>query len=178
MNFYDLWRYAKDAGAQDGETEGQCFNKELLMSTLAGVTDTSASEAETFNTPVRVSYSWLDAYMRALGIVPSGGGTATGGALYSFADYAAAAERTKTTAQGQTIAVWQDYVAGTDPADSNSVFTAGLTITNGVPYIYWTPDLGRDERDYIIYGREDLTSGSWGPTNAASRFFKVEVRMK
>ena len=178
VNFYDLWRYAKDAGAQDGETEGQCFNKELLMSTLAGVTDTSASEAETFNTPVRVSYSWLDAYMRALGIVPSGGGTATGGALYSFADYAAAAERTKTTAQGQTIAVWQDYVAGTDPADSNSVFTAGLTITNGVPYIYWTPDLGRDERDYIIYGREDLTSGSWGPTNAASRFFKVEVRMK
>ena len=178
VNFYDLWRYAKDAGAQDGETEGQCFNKELLMSTLAGVTDTSASEAETFNTPVRVSYSWLDTYMRALGIVPSGGGTATGGALYSFADYAAAAERTKTTAQGQTIAVWQDYVAGTDPADSNSVFTAGLTITNGVPYIYWTPDLGRDVRDYIIYGREDLSSGSWGPTNAASRFFKVEVRMK
>lgn len=183
VNFYDLWRYAKDAGAQDAasqndETEGQCFNEELLMSTLAGVTDNSASEAETFNTPVRVSHSWLDAYMRALGIVPSGGGTATGGALYSFADYAAAAERTKTTAQGQTIAVWQDYVAGTDPADSNSVFTAGLTITNGVPYIYWTPDLGQDERDYIIYGREDLTSGSWGPTNAASRFFKVEVRMK
>ena len=178
VNFYDLWRYAKDAGAQDGETEGQCFNEELLMSTLAGVTDNSTSETETFNTPVRVPYAWLDAYMGALGIVPSGGGTGAGDATYSFANYAAAAERMKTTAQGQTIAVWQDFVAGTDPADSNSVFTAGVTITNGVPYIYWTPDLGRDKRDYVVYGREDLTSGSWGPTNAASRFFKVEVRMK
>ena len=178
VNFYDLWRYAKDAGAQDGETEGQCFNEELLMSVLAGVTDNSASEAETFNTPVRVSYSWLNTYMQDLGFTPSGGGTATGGALYSFADYAAAAERTKTTARGQTISVWQDFVAGTDPADSNSVFTASVSVTNGIPYIFWTPDLGTDERDYIIYGREDLTGGSWGPTNAASRFFKVEVRMK
>ena len=182
VNFYDLWLYAKDAGAETAanegeETEGQCFNEELLMAVLAGVTDNSTSETETFNTPVRVPYSWLARYMQNMGFAPSAG-TTTGGATYSFADYAAAAETTKTTAHGQTISAWQDYVAGTDPADSNSVFTAGVTITNGVPYIYWTPDLGRDERDYIVYGREDLTSGSWGPTNAASRFFKVEVRMK
>ncbi len=178
VNFYDLWRYAKDAGAQDGETEGQCFNEELLMSTLAGVTDASTSECETFNAPVRVPYAWLDAYMGALGFSPSVGGTDASETTYSFFDHAAAAESTKTTAQGQTIAVWQDYVAGTDPTNSNSVFRAGLSITNGVPYIYWTPDLGRDERDYVVYGRESLQDGTWGPTNSASRFFKVEVRMK
>jgi len=183
VNFYDLWLYAKDAGAataasQGQETEAQCLNEELLMSTLAGVTDGSTSETETFNTPVRVPYSWLDAYMRDLGFTPSGGGSAAGGATYSFADYAAAAGRTKTTAQGQVISVWQDYVAGTDPSDSNSVFRASVSVTNGIPYISWTPDRGTDERDYIVYGREDLSSGSWGPTNAASRFFKVEVRMK
>ena len=183
VNFYDLWRYAKDAGMQDAasqndETEGQCFNEELLMSTLTGVTDASTSECETFNAPVRVPYAWLDAYMGALGFSPSVGGTDASETTYSFFDYAAAAESAKTTAQGQTIAVWQDYVAGTDPTNSNSVFRAGLSITNGVPYIYWTPDLGRDERDYVVYGRESLQDGTWGPTNSASRFFKVEVRMK
>ena len=183
VNFYDLWLYAKDAGAETAanegkETEGQCFNEELLMAVLAGVTDASTSETETFNTPVRVPYSWLACYMQSMGFTPSGGGSATGDATYSFADYAAAAETTKTTARGQTISVWQDYVAGTDPSNSNSVFTASVSVTNGIPYISWTPDLGTDERDYIIYGRENLQDGSWGPTNAASRFFKVEVRMK
>ena len=151
------------------------------MAVLAGVTDVSTSETETFNTPVRVPYSWLAPYMQGLGFAPSGGGMATGGETYSFADYAAAAETMKTTACGQTISVWQDYVAGTDPSDSNSVFTASVSVTNGIPYISWTPDLnagGANERNYIVYGREDLTSGSWGPTNAASRFFRVGVEMR
>ena len=44
-----------------------------------------------------------------------------------------------------------------------------------------TPDLNeggaKQERVYTILGRESLSSGSWGPTNANSRFFRVKVAL-
>lgn len=39
----------------------------------------------------------------------------------------------------------------------------------------WTPDLG-DERIYTVEGKETL-GGDWGPTNEATRFFRVKVGM-
>ncbi len=49
----------------------------------------------------------------------------------------------------------------------------------GQPVISWSPDLNeggtKHERIYTVEGRESLTEGSWGPTNAASRFFRVKV---
>ena len=49
------------------------------------------------------------------------------------------------------------------------------------PVIGWGPDLNEDgtkqERVYTVEGRESLTDGEWGPTNAASRFFRVKVSM-
>ena len=32
-------------------------------------------------------------------------------------------------------------------------------------------------RVYTVEGRESLTTDSWGPTNANSRFFRVKVAM-
>ncbi|MDD4019287.1 MAG: hypothetical protein PHV28_15250 [Kiritimatiellae bacterium] len=40
----------------------------------------------------------------------------------------------------------------------------------------WTPNLGT-ARVYKVDGKTNLTDGSWGATNGASRFFRVKVSM-
>ena len=76
--------------------------------------------------------------------------------------------------------IWQDYVAGTDPTNAASVFTAGIEFVGGVPQVTWSPDLNTNGavRSYTIWGKESLTDAAWhSPTNAADRFFKVSVEM-
>ena len=73
-----------------------------------------------------------------------------------------------------------DYVAGTDPTDLNSEFTAFIAITNDMPYITWPPNLNANGvvRKYTILGKESLTDpADWAPTNSTHRFFKVKVEM-
>ena len=85
-------------------------------------------------------------------------------------------------AQGNNMYVWQDYVAGTDPTDTNSVFTAKIDVVDGVPVVTWSPELPPEQtalRTYTIYGKTNLTDKAWhSPTNEASRFFKVGVEMR
>jgi hypothetical protein len=70
---------------------------------------------------------------------------------------------------------WQEYVAGTDPTNRNSVFRATLVLSNGVPMVFWNPDL-RPDRAYTVEGKTHLTDEAWhSPTNADSRFFRVRV---
>ena len=77
--------------------------------------------------------------------------------------------------------MWQDYVAGTDPTDTNSVFTATITMVDGAPVVTWSPELPPEQaafRAYTIYGKTNLTDKAWhSQTNEASRFFKVTVDM-
>ena len=88
----------------------------------------------------------------------------------------------KKDAHGNDMYVWQDYVAGTDPTDTNSVFTAKIEMVDGLPVVTWEPKLSAVEearRSYIIYGKTNLTDRAWhSPTNEASRFFKVGVEMR
>ena len=88
----------------------------------------------------------------------------------------------KKDAHGNDMYVWQDYVAGTDPTDTNSVFTAKVEMVDGLPVVTWEPKLTAGEeaqRSYTIYGKANLTDKMWhSPTNAADRFFKVEVEMR
>ena len=89
----------------------------------------------------------------------------------------------KKDAQGNDMYVWQDYVAGTDPTDTNSVFTATITMVDGAPVVEWSPKLNAAEesrRQYTIYGKAGLESGEeWhSPTNALDRFFTVGVEMR
>lgn len=86
----------------------------------------------------------------------------------------------KTSASGNPMYVWQDYVAGTDPTDLNSRFSAAIAISNDVPYITWSPNLNTNGivRKYTILGKESLTDTvDWAPTNSMHRFFKVKVEM-
>ena len=75
------------------------------------------------------------------------------------------------------------YVAGTDPTDTNSVFTAAITMVDGAPVVECSPKLSAAEearRRYTIYGKSSPESGeAWhSPTNSLDRFFKVGVEMK
>ena len=109
------------------------------------------------STPVPVPYAWLDGFS---GLVQEG--------HYDDAAFADQDHDGKKT--------WEEYVAGTVPTNSASVFLA--TITSGAPglEIGWTPDLA-PARVYTVEGKSALTDPEWGPTNAASRFFRVKVQL-
>ena len=85
----------------------------------------------------------------------------------------------KVDGSGDELAVWHDYVAGTDPTDINSTFKAKIEIRDGVPVIEWEPNLneGGEVRAYTVYGKAGLKDGWHSPTNALDRFFKVDVAM-
>ena len=114
---------------------------------------------------VPVPYDWLEKY----GLVQGG-------------DYELAATRSlgKVAADGLYQPVWHDYLIGTDPTNLNSRLTAMITLTNGTPYITWSPNLNTNStvRKYTILGKESLTdTADWMQTNSMHRFFKVKVEM-
>ncbi len=61
------------------------------------------------------------------------------------------------------------------------MFRTVISMEDGAPIIGWEPDLNeggtKHERMYTVEGRESLSDGSWAPTNSASRFLRVQVRM-
>lgn len=77
---------------------------------------------------------------------------------------------------------WASWLAGLDPDDPNSsALELTIAVTNGVPYLFWTPNLGTT-RSYTIYGRDTLDdSCPWSPipddelSKTTNRFFKVSV---
>ena len=126
----------------------------------------AAGDGHTFTAPEQVPYSWLAGY---------GLGVASG-------DFEAAAKAPsgKRAPDGKAMSVWEDFVAGTDPTNANSVFTATIEMVDGAPRVRWSPDLNSNGvvRTYTVFGKAELSDESWhSPTNAADRFFKVEVGM-
>jgi len=109
----------------------------------------------THTTPVPVPYAWLTANQLVFG-----------------GDYEAAA---LADTDGDGYVSWQEYVAGTSPTNAASLFLAQIVLSNGVPTVSWTPDLGA-ARLYTVEGKASLTDAEWAsPTNASSRFFRVKV---
>ena len=120
----------------------------------------------TLTSPEPVPYSWLRQYNL---------GVASG-------DFEAAANAASGKTQGgAATSVWEEFVAGTDPTNALSVFTAMIEMHDGAPLVTWEPDLNTNGivRAYKVYGRETLDGGGeWQyPTNSLHRFFKVTVEM-
>ena len=147
------WRYVKD----DVESEGEdcCW--------VADYQWTSAYTA-TQTTPAPVPYVWLRGHFP-----------------HTPDEYDAYESAAKEVAANGQNTVWECYVAGLNPTDETVAFRTVISIgADGEPVIGWEPKLSAEEeakRTYTIYGRESLTDGDWGPTNAASRFFRVKVSM-
>ena len=82
---------------------------------------------------------------------------------------------------GAATSVWEEFVAGTDPTNVQSVFTTKIEMRDGLPFVSWSPDLNTNAilRTYKVYGRESLDAESpWQhPTHSLHRFFKVTVEM-
>ena len=119
----------------------------------------------TLTTPDPVPYSWLSSY--GLGL---------------DSDFESAAKQSigKQSGNGRAWQVWQDYVAGTDPTNVTSAFTASIEMKDGMPLVTWSPNLNSngEVRVYTVFGKTNLTDAAWVcPTNAAHRFFKVKVEM-
>ena len=94
-------------------------------------------------------------------------------------------ETGKLDASGAPLAVWQDYVAGTDPTDPDDVFKAWIGMEDCTPRIGWNPVLDAQEaakRKYTIWGRKSLLEGSWEMLEPdrldGVNFFKVRVEMR
>ena len=92
---------------------------------------------------------------------------------YGLTNDTPAAEELKDT-DGDGMLAWQEYVAGTVPTNRASVFLSLIMMSNSVPRVSWTPNLGT-ARIYTVIGRTNLVAGAWGVTNAGSRFFKAKV---
>lgn len=127
---------------------------------------TGIPKTETETTPVPVPYTWLEPYVAEFG---SGDYEVAGNALSG------------KTQGGKTTTLWEEFVAGTNPTNETSVFTAKIDLQDGVPIVTWEPNLNTNsiERLYKVYGKETLSSAEeWAyPTNSLHRFFKVTVEM-
>ena len=105
----------------------------------------------TFSTPQLVPFDWL--------------------ATYYPADPEANYETRAHSVGSNGLDVWESYVAVLNPTDETSTFIASITLTNGTPYVSWSPNYSN--RVYTVQGKSQLGDG-WGSTNNA-RFFKVTV---
>ena len=82
---------------------------------------------------------------------------------------------------GDGMTTFEEYVAGTNPADNADRFVAFIKIEDGGPSISWLPNLNTkgSERIYTVWGKTNLFDevGWTSPTNSGHRFFKVTVDM-
>ena len=91
----------------------------------------------------------------------------------------------KKDAASNSLQVWHDYVAGTDPTDINDAFTATIKIVDDKPVISVVPQLPESEkslRKYTVYGKVSLKDADWIEVKTGKEseynFFKVTVEMK
>ncbi|MDD2599743.1 MAG: hypothetical protein PHO37_11010 [Kiritimatiellae bacterium] len=77
---------------------------------------------------------------------------------------------------GDGFSNYAEFVAGTSPTNKADVLTMNIEMTEGEPTLSWTPD-NIPGRSYTLQGRESLTAGSWGATNASARFFRVKIEL-
>ena len=90
----------------------------------------------------------------------------------------------KTDSAGRPMYVWEDFIAGTNPIDSDSKFEVSITLVDGLPVITWTPELSSEQaalRNYTVYGKSNLNDAEWSVVDGDEgrySFFKVGVEMK
>lgn len=126
--------------------------------------DSNADEHETMTTPVPVPHDWLEENAAEL--------------------LAANTNDYETTAAGPAAnghPVWECYLAGLSTTNAAAVFQMkSISFEDGKLVLKWDPDLNaggeKTNRVYVVEGTESL-DGTWGETNAASRFFRVKVEM-
>ena len=164
------WRYVKDYDVNAGDDGAWVKN---ITWTPTATTPTESTVEYEYESPdgtkqtltIRVPNDWVDEYELK---------TYTG-----ESDYFAALTNLsgKADCNGVKLPYWADYIFGTDPTNSASVFTVtNISVAAGVVTLQWTPNLG--DRDYKVWGKTNLLDAVWhSPTNSSTRFFMVEVSL-
>lgn len=154
------WEYWKDSEDEEGLTGQDCAWLDDVV--LEARIEDSPPTLSTETTPVPVPITWLE---ESLDLPP--GTTASDYETHALGD-----------ADGDGMATWEEYVAGSDPSDESSVFRASIDIQNGTPHITWTPDLG-ESRHYRVEGKTSLDSTTpWEPADTQKHhFFRVKVKL-
>ena len=153
------WEYRK---SDDARVNGDCIWLDQVVWTPAD------GSGKTVTSGVPVPYSWLEGY----GLGEAG----------DF-ETAANAKTGKRSALGEELTVWEDYVAGTNPTNRNSVFRLFIDMSSGKPKITWDPDLNENgtkhERDYQIWGAKRL-GGEWLKVKGDEsnyNFYRISVEL-
>ena len=166
--------------ATDGSGTIKDRNVAVLSCTLPAKID-EADEPEAKG----VTIEWLDAARAA---ILAADPEAAVGEPNTYAEYAALAKGASPVGKsvgGAPVPLVYDWVAGTDPADKDDVFSAEIAMdANGLPVITWKPEAcPYGPRSYLLWGAPDL-KGPWTSTDAtapaagfreANSFFRVEV---
>ena len=161
------WVFAKDTEPNESFTGEDCAWVADCVWKAKGadeVTITPAAGGASFVIPA----SWFAQY-------PTLGGT-------TVAEWQSIAEG----AGMKATPVWQDYVAGTDPTNAASKFTAKIEMKDGSPVVTWSPALNGEgvregTRIYRVWGKANLDDAAWSKVSdsneSAYRFFRVTVEM-
>ena len=116
---------------------------------------------------VSIPYAWVDGFYSAAEVEAAGG-------------YRALLEASSGKA-GWAVPRWQEYIAGTNPKDADSVFRlTAIDLKDGTVSLSWSPDLRKDNppRTYTVFGKAALEDAAWQPVDySRHRFFKVEVHL-
>jgi len=130
---------------------------------------------ETRTTPVPVEHVWLESYHEIL--------EAAGDDYEAMANAQSPGTNGggKVWPDGSAYYMWQDFVAGTNPTNENSVFTSKIEIVDGKPVIKWEPDTPelRATRIYKTLGKKTLMDKDWvditNKDQSEYHFFRVTV---
>ena len=81
-------------------------------------------------------------------------------------------------ANGRSL--YASWLAGFDPANpEDGELKVEITVTNNVPHLTWTPDLGGTARTYTILGSETVSSPVWEEVTdletTKAKYFKVTI---
>jgi hypothetical protein len=138
----------------------------------AWIDDVLFTKGEPMTLTHKVPHSWLKTYYPEM----------ENATALAFEDKAESLSG-KTDLAGKPMYVWQDYLQGTDPTNSNSHFKVYISVTNSVPYLWWEPNLGA-ERTYKILSKFNLDDEAV-QTNSVeeaekaewrkNRFFKISI---
>ena len=155
------WEYWKDEMDEDGMVG---FDRALLDDVSFTPTDGATPLAD----PDFARIEFRDALVSA-------------GLLSADASTEAFNAAAQSDVDGDGYTAWDEFVAGTDPRDFDSVLIALIDIdADGNPVISWRPDLNeggkKQLRKYTVEGKAKL-SDEWGAVDDKCRFFRVKAEM-
>jgi len=97
-----------------------------------------------------------------------------------LSDGVSAAAVAYNDSDGDGLTTAEEYIAGTDPNDSDSVFHAVIEMEGGMPVVSCVPNL-LSERKYTLYGRKSLLDEEWHEVSNGKeneyKLFRVGVQM-